>query len=59
MVRVATIEDAEAIAAIHLRTWQVAYEGIVPAEFLASLSIRERANMWRRVIGTSIKERAA
>jgi ribosomal protein S18 acetylase RimI-like enzyme len=46
----ATIEDAETIAAIHVRTWQTAYEGIVPAQFLAALSIQERANMWRIVI---------
>ena len=50
MVRSARIEDAETIAAIHVRTWQIAYEGIVPAKFLASLSIQERANMWRTVI---------
>ena len=50
MVRLATIEDAETIAAIHVRTWQTAYEGIVPAQFLAALSIQERANMWRIVI---------
>jgi hypothetical protein len=50
MVRLATIEDADTIAAIHVRTWQTAYEGIVPAQFLAALSIQERANMWRIVI---------
>jgi ribosomal protein S18 acetylase RimI-like enzyme len=50
MIRLATIEDAETIAGVHVRTWQFAYEGIVPAGYLASLSILERANMWRRVI---------
>ena len=50
MVRMATIEDAETIALIHVRSWQTAYEGIVPAQFLAALSIQERANMWRKVI---------
>ncbi|HEX6566875.1 MAG TPA: GNAT family N-acetyltransferase [Chthoniobacterales bacterium] len=50
MIRLAAIEDAEAIASVHVRTWQVAYEGIVPPEYLASLSILERANMWRRVV---------
>jgi ribosomal protein S18 acetylase RimI-like enzyme len=50
MLRLATIEDAETIAAIHVCAWQIAYEGIVPAQFLASLSIQERANMWRTVI---------
>jgi GNAT superfamily N-acetyltransferase len=50
MLRLATIEDAETIATIHVRTWQTAYEGIIPAQYLASLSIQERANLWRRVI---------
>jgi GNAT superfamily N-acetyltransferase len=50
MLRLATIEDAETVAAIHVRTWQIAYEGTIPAQHLASLSIQERANLWRRVI---------
>jgi ribosomal protein S18 acetylase RimI-like enzyme len=50
MLRLATIEDAETIASIHVRSWQTAYEGIVPAQFLAALSIQDRANMWRIVI---------
>jgi GNAT superfamily N-acetyltransferase len=50
MLRLATIEDAEAIATIHVRTWQTVYEGIIPAQHLASLSNQERANLWRRII---------
>jgi GNAT superfamily N-acetyltransferase len=50
MLRLATIDDAETIATIHVRTWQTTYEGIVPAQYLASLSIQERANSWRRVV---------
>ena len=50
MLCLATIEDAEAIATIHVRTWQSAYEGILPAPYLAALSIQERANLWRRII---------
>ena len=50
MLRLATIEDAEAIATIHVRTWQTVYEGIIPAQHLASLSIQKRANLWRRTI---------
>jgi ribosomal protein S18 acetylase RimI-like enzyme len=50
MLRLATIEDADTIAVIHVRTWQSAYEGMVPAQFLASLSIQERAEMWRTII---------
>src|SRR5215470_10603569 len=50
MLRFATVEDAETIATIHVRTWQSAYEGIIPAQYLDSLSIQERANLWRRVV---------
>jgi len=50
MLRLATIDDAETIATIHVRTWQTRYEGIMPAQYLASLSIQERANLWRRVV---------
>ena len=50
MLRLATIEDAETIATIHVRTWQSANEGIIPAQYLDSLSIQERATLWRRVI---------
>lgn len=50
MLRLARIEDAETIATVHVCAWRVAYEGIVPAQYLASLSVQERANLWRRVI---------
>ena len=50
MLRLARIEDAETIATIHVCAWRVAYEGIVPAQYLTSLSVQERANLWRRVI---------
>jgi ribosomal protein S18 acetylase RimI-like enzyme len=50
MLRLATIEDAETIATIHVRTWQTAYQGLVPDQYLSSLSIQKRANLWRRTI---------
>jgi hypothetical protein len=32
-------EDAETIATIHVHTWQTAYEGVVPAQFLHFVSV--------------------
>jgi ribosomal protein S18 acetylase RimI-like enzyme len=49
-VRPAQVEDAQAIAEIHVRTWQVAYPGIVPAEYLASLSVEKYEAMWHGCI---------
>jgi GNAT superfamily N-acetyltransferase len=36
-IRTATIEDAEAVARLHVRAWQRAYAGIMPADFLTGL----------------------
>jgi ribosomal protein S18 acetylase RimI-like enzyme len=46
-VRRATAQDARAIAAIHVESWRSAYHGIVPDEYLWSLSIDHRERFWR------------
>jgi len=51
VVRHATAADAEAIARIHVRTWQVAYAHVFPQEELASLSVERRVEGWRRALG--------
>jgi ribosomal protein S18 acetylase RimI-like enzyme len=47
LVRDATPEDAEAIAGIHVRAWQVAYAHVFPPERLAGLDEAARARRWR------------
>ncbi len=49
-VRAACLADAPAIARTHVKAWQVAYRGIMPAETLARLSIDERQESWRAQI---------
>lgn len=51
MIRTALDEDAEAIARVHVATWRSAYRGVLPDDFLASLSEAHYADRWRRVIG--------
>jgi ribosomal protein S18 acetylase RimI-like enzyme len=51
MVRPALQEDAEAIARVHVATWRSAYRGVLPDEFLGSLTEAHYADRWRRVIG--------
>ena len=46
-VRTAVPADAERIGEIHVRSWQKAYQGILPADFLASLSVEARVERWR------------
>jgi ribosomal protein S18 acetylase RimI-like enzyme len=47
-IRLALPVDAPAIAALHARTWQWAYKGIIPADYLAALNerVEQRARWW-------------
>jgi ribosomal protein S18 acetylase RimI-like enzyme len=47
-IRSATADDARAIATIHVEAWRAAYRGIVPDEYLDSLSIDGRESTWRQ-----------
>ena len=47
IIRRAKIEDAPAIAHVHVESWKTTYVGIVPAPYLASLDVQARAQMWR------------
>ena len=49
-VRPATPVDVHAIATVHVRTWQAAYDGLIPAEALAGLDVDARAAFWGRVL---------
>ena len=46
----AVSEDAPAIARVQVRSWQVAYENILPAPYLATLTTEKREAMWRESI---------
>jgi len=46
-VRPATIDDARAIADIHVRAWRAAYRGVVPDAYLDGLEVDARAVKWR------------
>jgi len=55
VIREATLDDAAAIARVHVSSWRSTYRGMLPADFLASLSENGYAERWKRVIaeGTS------
>ena len=44
----ATAEDARAIAQVQVLSWQSAYRGLLPAQFLDLLSVEQRELMWRQ-----------
>ena len=43
--------DAAGIAGVHVRSWQVAYRGLLPDERLDRLSVEEREQQWGDVLG--------
>jgi ribosomal protein S18 acetylase RimI-like enzyme len=45
-LRRATSHDAMAVARVHIGSWRSAYRGIVPQEFLDSLSVPRRARTY-------------
>jgi hypothetical protein len=56
VIREASIEDAAAIADLHVRSWQAAYRGIVPDVILDGLSVEARRNFWTRTIGRAFTD---
>jgi ribosomal protein S18 acetylase RimI-like enzyme len=46
----ASAEDCRAVAQIHVDAWRAAYDGIVPSDYLAALSVDERETMWRTAV---------
>lgn len=48
--------DAQVVAEIHVKSWQVAYAGIVPAPYLAALSVEKRAAWWAQCIAAGTPE---
>ncbi len=56
-IRAAYEADAGAIATAHMRSWQTAYRGILPDEFLDALSIPEREHRVRDLLASRHAER--
>ena len=46
-IRAATDNDIQAIAEIHVLSFQTAYRGIVPDEFLNAINVDNRVHGWR------------
>jgi GNAT superfamily N-acetyltransferase len=43
-------DDAAAVAEVHVRTWQAAYEHVFGAELLAGVTVEQRLPMWRQIL---------
>src|SRR5579875_3238148 len=50
IVRAARVEDAGGIAKVHVDSWRTTYKGVIPDDFLASLSYESRSQRWRSML---------
>lgn len=49
-IRHAVLTDAPGIAKVHVDSWRTTYVGIVPDEYLASLSYSARQQVWENIL---------
>jgi ribosomal protein S18 acetylase RimI-like enzyme len=49
-MRAAEERDAAGIARVHVAAWRQTYAGMMPADFLANLSVERREQMWATMI---------
>ena len=49
-IRQATLADADEIGAVHVRSWQSAYKGLLPQQYLDRLDPAQRAEGWRQIL---------
>lgn len=50
-LRSAGLDDAAAIARVHVTTWRVAYAGVVPDAYLVDMTEVGQMRSWRRLLG--------
>ncbi len=53
LIRPATSRDAERLALVHVRSWQGAYRGLLPQDYLDGLAPEQRVRQWRRTLAGS------
>jgi GNAT superfamily N-acetyltransferase len=49
-IRRANMDDAAAIAKVHVDSWRTTYHGVIPEDFLAALSYEKREQLWRQIL---------
>jgi len=58
-VRTARPADAAGIGLVHVRSWQAAYPGLIPQDFLDALHPDKRAEGWRQYLDGGPRAREA
>jgi ribosomal protein S18 acetylase RimI-like enzyme len=54
-IREAKLEDAAAIARVHINSWQTTYSGLLPNEYIEKRSYEKRYNNWKKRLSVNRK----
>src|SRR5258708_20939962 len=54
IIRTAHESEAAQIAKVQVETWQYAYNGHIPQNYLNNLSIKERTHKWKEILTNQI-----
>jgi hypothetical protein len=54
LIRDALQTDAAGIARVHVNSWRSTYRGIVPDQFLDSLSLERREQYWHDLLSDPV-----
>lgn len=46
----AKTDEFKEIAQVHLKSWKETYTGLIPNEFLENLKLKEKENLWKKVL---------
>jgi ribosomal protein S18 acetylase RimI-like enzyme len=57
-IRIASPDDARALAVMHIASWRETYTGLLPDKMLASLSVESRAAAWAKIMQEPATERS-
>lgn len=57
-IREARLEDAAAIAKVHVDSWQTTYRGLLPDDYLEKRSYKKRKNNWQNKLSINQKAKA-
>jgi ribosomal protein S18 acetylase RimI-like enzyme len=49
-IRAATVDDARAIAEVHVASWRAGYRGLMADAYLADLSVEQRVALWETIL---------
>jgi GNAT superfamily N-acetyltransferase len=52
-IRLATPDDAQAIAQVRVAAWQTTHRGLIPDAYLAAMTIEDSTTLWGRILSAA------